>query len=135
MMYNVTIVTFMDAWLLLNYKLPAKPSAVRVHAWRKLKRLGAILLNEAIWVLPYTPRTAEQFQWLAGEIQEMHGDVNLWQANLVLGLSETTLVEQFTRQVDQDYKELLKKLDKKNPDAAKLSQQYQQILGKDYFQS
>jgi hypothetical protein len=100
-----------------------------------LKRLGAVLLNDAVWVLPATPRTAEQFQWLAAEIQEMQGNVNLWQANLVLGLAEDTLMEQFTRQVDQEYMELLKKLDKKNPDPASLSQQFQQILGKDYFQS
>ena len=125
----------MNIWILLNYKLPAKPSAPRVYAWRKLKRLGAVLLNDAIWVLPATPRTEEQFQWLAVEIQEMHGEAILWHANLVLGISENTLVEQFTREVDQEYKELMKKLDNKNADSARVSQQYQQILGKDYFQS
>ena len=73
--YNVTIVTPMFNWILLNYKLPTHPSALRVYVWRKLKRLGALLLNEAIWVLPDTPRTFEQFQWLATEIQEMQGEV------------------------------------------------------------
>src|SRR5215212_4930534 len=68
----------MNTWLLLHYKLPTRPSALRVYIWRKLKRLGAILLNDAVWVLPDTPRTAEHFQWLAAEIQEMQGDVNLW---------------------------------------------------------
>ena len=125
----------MSHWILLNYKLPAQPSAPRVYAWRKLKRLGALLLNDAVWVLPDTPRTAEQFQWLAAEIQEMKGDVNLWRANLLLGITEDMLIAQFNTQVDQEYKELLKKLKTKNPDLPKLSQEYQFIVLKDYFRS
>lgn len=125
----------MNSWLLLHYKLPSKPSALRVYAWRKLKRLGAILLNDAVWVLPDTHKTAEHFQWLAAEIQEMQGDVNLWRSNLVLGLSEEALIEEFKKVVDQEYKELLKKLSRKNRDLSKLSQEYQQIAGKDYFHS
>ena len=133
--YNVTIVTPMFNWILLNYKLPTHPSALRVYVWRKLKRLGALLLNDAIWVLPDTPRTFEQFQWLATEIQEMQGEVTFWRSDLVMGLPEVKLVEQFTKQVNQEYKDLLKKLGKKNPDLSRLSQEYQQIVGRDYFQS
>jgi uncharacterized protein Usg len=125
----------MNNWILLNYKLPTHPSALRVYVWRKLKRLGAILLNDAIWILPDTPRTFEQFQWLAAEIQEMHGDVSFWRSNLVMGLPEEALIEQFRKQVDQEYEGLLKKLGRKNPDISKLSQAYQQIVGKDYFRS
>jgi ChrB-like protein len=125
----------MNTWLLLHYKLPAQPSALRVYAWRKLKRLGAILMNDAVWVLPDSPRTAEHFQWLAVEIQEMQGDVNLWRSNLLLGIQEETLIEQFKRQVDREYKELLKKINKKNTDVAKLSQAYQQVVARDYYHS
>jgi hypothetical protein len=125
----------MSSWILLNYKLPAHPSAPRVYVWRKLKRLGAILLNDAIWVLPDTPRTFEQFQWLATEIQEMQGEVTFWRSSLIMGLPETTLIDQFTKQLNQEYKDLLAKLAKKNPDLSKLSRDYQQIYGKDYFQS
>ena len=125
----------MANWLLLSYKLPTHPSALRVYIWRKLKRLGAIFLNDAIWVLPDTPRTFEQFQWLAAEIQEMQGEVTFWRSNLVMGLPDAALIDQFTKQVNQEYKELLKKLAKKNPDLSKLAQEFQQIVGKDYFQS
>src|SRR5689334_18930133 len=52
----------MSNWLLLHYKLPTRPSVLRVYIWRKLKRLGAILLQEAIWVLPDLPRTADDFE-------------------------------------------------------------------------
>lgn len=125
----------MASWLLLHYNVSAKPSARRVYIWRKLKRLGALLLQNAIWILPDTPRTAEQFQWLVTEIQEMKGDALLWKSNLVLGIQEDALVSQFVEQVNGEYAELLKKLNRKNPDLAELSRQYQQIQGKDYFDS
>jgi len=125
----------MKTWLLLHYKLPSQPSALRVYVWRKLKRLGAVLLHDAVWVLPDTSRTAEHFQWLAAEIQEMKGDVNLWQSNLLLGHSESGLIEQFNKQVEREYRALLKRLGSKNRDLSKLSQEYQQIRGKDYFRS
>jgi hypothetical protein len=125
----------MTTWLLLHYKLPSKPSALRVYIWRKLKRLGAVLWNDSIWVLPDTPRTAEHFQWLVAEIQEMKGEAVFWRANLVLGIREDTLIEQFNQHVDLEYKDVLKKLSRKNPDISGLSQDYQQLIGKDYFQS
>lgn len=125
----------MTDWILLHYKLPAQPSALRVYVWRKLKRLGAILLNETVWVLPDSPRSAEQFQWLSAEIQERGGESYLWKANLALGMQDDELVVQFTRQTDAAYKALLKKLDKKNPDPVTLSREYQQIASRDYFHS
>lgn len=125
----------MTSWLLIHYKLPNKPSALRVYIWRKLKRLGAIFLNDAVWVLPDTPRAAENLQWLAAEIQEMKGVVNLWKSSLVLGLTEEALIEQFHKQVNQEYKGVLKRLNQKNRDVSRLSQEYQQIIGRDYFQS
>ncbi len=59
------------SWMLLVYKIPREPTASRAIVWRKLKRLGALLLHDAVWVLPATPWTREQFQWLAVEIGEL----------------------------------------------------------------
>jgi len=58
-------------WLLLVYKIPREPTAGRVYVWRKLKQLGAIAVQDAVWVLPAAPRTREQFQWLAAEIADL----------------------------------------------------------------
>src|SRR5512134_877635 len=90
----------MTDWLLLHYRLPSKPSALRVYIWRKLKRLGAILLHEAVWVLPDQPRTAEQIQWLTAEIQEMGGEAYSWRASALLGISDQALKQQFIEHVD-----------------------------------
>jgi hypothetical protein len=125
----------MSSWLLLHYKLPNKPSALRVHVWRKLKRLGAILLHDAIWVLPDLPRTAEQIQWLAVEIEEMGGNAIYWQANSLLTVQDESLVQQFQDQVEAVYSDLLKRLERSRPDLQEISREYQQALSQDFFQS
>ena len=125
----------MTNWLLLHYKLPTKPSALRVYIWRKLKRLGAILLHEAIWVLPDQPRTAEQIQWLTAEIQEMGGEAYSWRANTIMGEDDESITEQFKEQVDAVYSELLKKIEKSKADLEEISRQYQQTVTQDFFHS
>jgi hypothetical protein len=125
----------MSTWLLLHYKLPNKPSALRVYTWRKLKRLGAILLHEAIWVLPDQPRTAEQVQWLTAEIREMGGEVYSWRANTILGENDKTLTKQFQEQVETIYADLLKQLGKPKGDLQEIAQQYQLAAAQDFFHS
>lgn len=125
----------MTNWLLLHYKLPSKPSALRVYVWRKLKRLGAILLHEAVWVLPDQPRTAEQVQWLTAEIQEMGGEAYSWRANIILGEDNESISQRFNEQVDEVYSDLLKKLEKPKADLQEISKQYQQATAQDFFHS
>ena len=125
----------MTTWLLIHYKLPNKPSALRVYTWRKLKRLGAILLHDAVWILPDSPRTAEQIQWLTVEIQEMGGEAYSWRANTILGQDNESITQQFNEQVDAIYSDLLKRLEKPRADLQEISRQYQQAAAQDFFHS
>ncbi len=123
------------AWLLLLYKLPSEPTSRRVYIWRKLKRLGAILLHDAVWLLPDTAFTREQFQWLAAEIGEMGGEAWLWESRLGLAGQEAALVQQFVEQIDAAYRAILNELKQEDCDLAALSRRYQQIKMEDYFHS
>ena len=125
----------MSSWLLLHYKLPNKPSALRVYIWRKLKRLGSVLLHEAVWVLPDSPRTAEQIQWLAAEIEEMGGNAFYWRASSLLEAQEESVLRQFQEQVDAVYSDLLKRLEKARPDLQEISREYQLAVSQDFFHS
>ncbi len=122
-------------WLLLHYKLPPEPSARRVYIWRKLKRIGSILYQDAVWTLPRNPRTLEQFQWLLAEILEMEGEATLWEAQMALNEQEDGLVKLFVEQVDVVYSEIASKLRTLEPDLEALSRLYQQTRLKDYFNS
>ena len=121
--------------LLLLYKVPREPTVARVSVWRKLKRLGALLLHDAVWVLPPSSRTREELQWLAAEIRERGGDAMLWEASLSSDGRNDELVGQFVAQVDAVYAEILAGLERPDADLAGLSKRYQQARLQDYFRS
>ena len=122
-------------WVLLVYKIPREPTASRAAVWRKLKRLGALLLHDAVWVLPATPWTREQFQWLAVEIGELGGEAHLWESHLLLNGQADALVQQFQSRVDAAYQDILDELEEKDADLVALSRKYQQVRAQDYFHS
>ncbi len=122
-------------WVLLVYKIPREPTASRAQVWRKLKRLGALLLHDAVWVLPSTPWTREQFQWLAVEIGELDGEAHLWESHLLLNGQAEALIQQFQARVDVVYHKILEELDQEGADLAALSRTYQQVRAQDYFHS
>ncbi len=122
-------------WLLLAYKVPREPSANRVYVWRKLKRLGAVALQDAVWVLPATAHTRERFRWLASEIDELGGETTLWESTLLSDGQDSRLIKEFAEPVEKIYRQILAALKKKSPDLALLGRQYQQAQAQDYFQS
>jgi hypothetical protein len=120
-------------WLLLVYKIPREPTAGRVYVWRKLKQLGAIALQDAVWVLPRTDRTHEQFQWLAAEVSELGGEAVLWEAEQLYATDAESLRKAFQKSVETEYREILGALKKKDRDLAALSKRFQQALSIDFF--
>ncbi|MBI3968415.1 MAG: ChrB protein [Chloroflexi bacterium] len=123
-----------QSWLLLLYTVPREPTAPRVAVWRKLKRLGAVLMQDAAWVLPATPWTLEQFQWLAAEIAEADGEATVWESRLVRGQDEA-LTQQFLAYVEPAYAEILTSLQAEDANLAALSRTYQEVRRRDYLQS
>ena len=121
-------------WLLLVYKIPREPTAGRVYVWRKLKQLGAVAIQDAVWVLPATPRTRENFQWLSAEIADLGGEASLFAAQVVLGVQNESLREQFAARVREAYIEILAALKRSKPDLDALAKRYQKVKVKDYFQ-
>ena len=129
------------SWALLVFTLPREPSAPRVAVWRKLKKLGAVLLHDAVWVLPAQPALLEHFRWLAAEIRESSGEALVWVAEQGLPGQDDTLIEQFQTQAEMEYQTILAALDaprieaKDNAHAerAALARRYQQTHARDYF--
>ena len=121
--------------MLLVYKIPREPTSSRATIWRKLKRLGALLLHDAVWVLPATPWTREQFQWLAVEIGELEGEAYLWESHLLLNGQAEVLMQQFQARVNSAYQDILSELEQDEADLVALSRKYQQVRAQDYFHS
>ena len=117
-------------WILLSYTLPREPSAPRVALWRKLKKLGAVLVHEALWVLPVTLKVHEHVRWLATEILEAGGTAYVWYAQAE---QESSLIAQFVAQAEAKYQEVLQQLDDPLISRLELARRYQQIRAIDYF--
>ena len=121
------------SWILLLYTLPREPSAPRVAAWRKLKRLNALLLHDAVWVLPARPPLIEHFRWLAAEVGEAGGEAHVWIAEQGLPGQDDALVALFQEQAEAGYQAILAALDTREVDLATLARRYQSVAACDYF--
>jgi hypothetical protein len=60
-----------QSFVLLVYRMPAKPSAGRVAAWRNLKKIGAVYLQDSACVIP---DSATQRRELAPVLERIDAD-------------------------------------------------------------
>lgn len=123
----------MPTWLLLSYKIPREPTSARVSVWRKLRRLGALPVQDAVWVLPVNPRTREHFQWLADEIGQVGGDATIWESRPISDGHDEALIDRFRKAIEEQYRMILTELRRKDRDLAALSRRYREVLARDYF--
>ena len=90
-------------WVLLSSRLPREPSRLRLGVWRRLRRLGALLLHDAVWVLPADAKTREAFEWLAEEIAEQGGTAFVWEAASLDEPQNRELVSRFRAEANARY--------------------------------
>jgi hypothetical protein len=121
------------SWMLLMYTLPREPSAPRVATWRKLKKLNALLLHDAVWVLPARPPLIEHFRWLAAEVGEAGGEAHVWIAEQGLPGQDDALVALFQAQAEAGYQAINAALDTREVEPAALARRYQAAAACDYF--
>src|SRR5437899_4780352 len=95
-------------WLLLLHQLPRQPDYLRVKVWRRLQRLGAVSIKNAVYALPRSEERNEDLQWVMREIVAGGGEATLVEANLVQGLRDDEVEALFNRARDEDYEAVAK---------------------------
>jgi hypothetical protein len=95
-----------ERWLLLIHQLPAKPAYLRVKIWRRLQTLGAVAVKNAVYALPASEHSHEDFQWVLKEILDAGGEAMVCEARLLDGLSDADIRAQFNAARDQDYADI-----------------------------
>jgi hypothetical protein len=98
-------------WLLFVHQLPSKPSNIRVRVWRRLQQIGALVLKQAVYVLPDSSQAREDFEWLKAEIEGVGGQASILSATHIEGVQDEALVEEFRRARQEDYASLARKID------------------------
>lgn len=90
----------------LSYQLPPEPTRLRLAIWRRLRRIGALLVHDSVWVLPVDGKTREAFEWLADEIEEQGGTALLWEAQSLDTSQDQWITGRFRTEADARYASL-----------------------------
>ena len=96
-------------WINLIVSLPGKNQALRMRVWRKVKTMGAGILRDGAYLLPFNATQLEQFEQLASEIITKGGVAHLIQFSSVDDDQENSLQQLFDR--SKEYSNLLQILD------------------------
>ncbi|MCU1283096.1 MAG: ChrB protein [bacterium] len=99
-------------WLLLLHQIPRQPDYLRVKVWRRLQRLGAVSIKNAVYALPRSEERNEDLQWVIREIVAGGGEATLVEANLVQGLRDDEVELLFNKARDEDYEALVEQIRK-----------------------
>lgn len=140
-------------WIVINYTLPREPSRVRVSLWRKLKKVGAINIQQSMWILPMTDEHYRLFSEIKDEISQNHGEAFVMKASLEED-GQKVIEKRFNSARDEEYGEFLeqcedyfKEIDKEiarenftfaeieenEVELDKLKQWYSKIMARDTF--
>lgn len=138
--YGVVVASTSE-WVLLAYRIPREPSTPRIAVWRKLRRLGAVQIQDGLVGLPSDARTKEHLEWIADDVIAAGGEANIWLARPATKAQERTLVAQMAADVESDYDALAQRaaeaLDAspgtQKRTASRLRRELQRIRQRDYF--
>lgn len=95
-------------WLLLSYRVPAQPSALRVATWRALKQAGAVLLGPGLYALPDGPEHQALLAEITGRITSGGGTAITLAANGLTADDERSLAMKFEGARHDDYRQVIK---------------------------
>ncbi|HZI50840.1 MAG TPA: chromate resistance protein ChrB domain-containing protein [Terriglobia bacterium] len=93
-------------WLMLIHQVPNSPAYLRVKMWRRLQKIGAVAVKNAVYVLPRSDQALEDFHWIAREIIEGGGEASVCEATFVEGITTSDLVALFQQSRKADYADL-----------------------------
>src|SRR4030042_1338089 len=99
-------------WLLFTYWLPAEPSRKRVFVWRQLKKLGALAMEGAGWLLPGLEPFSAKITDIVLTVEELGGTSNLFKVTDFNEAQEQRTVTRFQQEREREYAELTRECHK-----------------------
>jgi hypothetical protein len=71
-----------------------------------MQQIGALVIKQSVYVLPDSPGTREDFEWLKSEIEAAGGEASVFAADTVDAWSNDALIERFRRAREEAYNSL-----------------------------
>lgn len=143
-------------WLSINYTLPKEPSRARVSVWRKLKKSGAAITGQSVWMLPANENNEDFFRRVSDEITQNGGEAYIARSTSIDERTESNIIAAFNGARDEEYSELIEKcedmlrelekesvnckftfaeLEENEEEFQKLDDWHQKIKGRDFYGS
>jgi hypothetical protein len=95
-------------WFIIIYKLPSIPSTSRVTVWKRVKELGAFLLQQSVYLLPNSPATKEAVKTLKEQIQHLGGECKILEMATLGEEQEKEVITGFNSNREEEYTEVIK---------------------------
>jgi len=92
-------------WFIVSYKVPSTPSTARVTVWKKTKELGALPLQQSVYVLPNLPELKEALDQLKEQIPQFGGECRILEMASLEETQEEEIIDGFNRLRNQEYEE------------------------------
>ena len=96
----------MNKWILLIHQISHDSPNLRVKIWRNLKKHGAVLFKNAVYVLPHTNEHEEIMQWLCKQIKEGGSDVSLFITESLSREQDEEIIKVFQEVRNKEYLEM-----------------------------
>jgi len=101
------IATQQSVWLLLIYRIPAEHSSARTTIWREVKRLGALSLQHAVFLLPLSDTNRAAYDRLSRRIEEYGGEATILETTSPISGWDERTVDRFNASRDEEYEEVV----------------------------
>jgi ChrB-like protein len=98
-----------ERWLLVTVST-AGSSTLRVHAWRKLRSLGALYLQNSVALVPARRPPARALAKLLDRLRRSGGDGRVLPIAITDPGEERRLIDQFSAERSDEYKEIVSRV-------------------------
>ncbi len=94
-------------WLLLIYRVPSDPSSARSAIWRETRRLGALALQHAVCLLPFSDANRAAYAHVARRVEEYGGEATVLETAAPDDAWQAKIVARFNAARDEEYEEVV----------------------------
>jgi vacuolar-type H+-ATPase subunit I/STV1 len=101
-----------NEWIVINYNLPTEPSRYRVAVWRGLKKVGAINIQQSMWILPNNEENYWAIEKICRDIELNNGEALFMESEFFEEEHEKRVISRFNTMRDEEYSEFIRECGK-----------------------
>jgi len=97
-------------WLLVIVSTAGASSTLRVHAWRRLRSLGGLYLQQAVCLLPERPETTRAVNRLLARVRHEGGEGRVLRISIADQDEEDAIIAGFQHERADEYREVISRV-------------------------